>query len=60
MKTFKVGDKVTYKNGNTEEKGIVKKVDQGRIYVVYRCNNWANYASFTAAFTPVKFLQLGW
>lgn len=59
---FKPGQKVTYKNGQTVEKGIVKKVENGRIYVVYGLDDsrWKNYQHYTAAFTPEKFLTDGW
>ncbi len=59
---FKPGQKVTYKNGHTTEKGIVKTVENGRIYVVYGLSNelWDYYRDYTAALTPEKFLTAGW
>ena len=63
MQNLKPGDKVTYKNGETTQKGIIKQIRDNRIYVVYglqTAEQWDRYFDFTAAFTPQKFLTFGW
>ena len=62
MSTFKPGQKVTYANGQTKEKGIIKTIRDGRIYVVYGLNaeQWAHYQEYTAELSPEKFLTPGW
>jgi hypothetical protein len=62
MKTFKVGDKVTYFCAGRREKGIVKRVvDDKTVKVVYHCaEEWDKYEHYTAASTPVSNLLKGW
>ena len=61
MTIFQEGDQVTYQNGHKFEKGIIKTIEEGRIFVVYNCGGeWENYRNYTAALTPVKFLFKGW
>ena len=62
MSIFKIGQKVTYTNGQTKQKGIIKAIQNGRIYVVFGLHSeqWAHYQEYTAAFSPERFLTPGW
>lgn len=59
---YSIGNKVTYRNHNTIEKGIVKSIsDDEHVFVVYHCdNNWDFYEDYTAARTNICDLVLGW
>lgn len=61
------GTKVHYKPAHYAahewENGIVKEIPKNgeHCFVVYHCgHNWDNYQDYTAAFTPLKDLYLGW
>lgn len=59
---FEVGEKVTYvpKYGKAE-KGRVKSITDGRIFVVFRCaNNWDNYQDYTGVQVLKRDLFNGW
>ena len=56
---FNIGDKVVYVK--TNEKGIVKQVNQDTCHVVYNCNNdWDNYAYYTGQLTKKEDLTHNW
>ena len=51
---------MTYNDGHSVEKGIVKSIYSDRVYVVYGLEDWTNYQDYTAQLTPEKFLTAGW
>lgn len=53
-----VGDKVLYLN---RDKGIIKQIDQSKVWVVFNCgNDWDNYQNYTAALCNIRDLSSGW
>lgn len=61
------GEKVHYKpehDKNEYENGIIKTIPHASldsVFVVYNCNDdWDNYRHYTAQFTNIKDLYLGW
>jgi hypothetical protein len=59
---IKEGDKVHYTSpyGN-KQNGIVKTIDEDRVFVVYNCDKqWDDYLNYTAALTHLDHLSLGW
>ena len=61
---FKAGNKVRFDpeyNYKHYENGIVKKVTENGVFVVYNCdNNWDKYQDYTAALTRPQDLKMGW
>lgn len=67
---FEAGNKVHYvathlkydKIGRWNvENGIVKRVTDAGVFVVYHCaGEWSNYENYTAALTDPKDLRHGW
>mgnify|MGYP006921310561 CR=1 FL=1 len=55
------GMKVTYSPGYVKENGIVKFVQDGIAFVVYKCNNdWDNFMNYTGCATNPEDLIEGW
>lgn len=43
------------------ENGIVKRVTDSGVFVVYKCGGeWSNYENYTAALTEINDLRHGW
>lgn len=69
-KVFHPGNKVHYtprhlkneaKTTHTSENGIVKRVTEAGVFVVYKCGGeWNNYQNYTAALTETEDLNHGW
>lgn len=62
LSPLKQGDKVTYNNGFSIEKGVVKEVvNENMTRVVYHCNEeWDRYMDYTSALTDNQYLTKGW
>jgi hypothetical protein len=59
---IKEGDKVHYTTPyGKKTNGIVKTIDEDRVFAVYHCDNrWNDYRNYTAALTQLDHLSLGW
>lgn len=62
LSDFKEGQSVTYCPGHgKKEKGVVKRVSETTVFVVYNCaGEWHNYQNYTAASTNPRDLVIGW